>query len=53
MGEQDAQYTCMEYREEMVLLGLKRKLEQENLTEAERKAILEQVRELEEAMGMD
>jgi len=53
MGDQEARYTCMDYRQEMVLLGLKRRLSQEDLTESERKAILEQVRDLEAAMDMD
>lgn len=53
MGEQEARYTCMEYRREMVLLGLKLRLSQESLTEGERKAVLEQVRKLEADMSMD
>jgi len=53
MSEPKAQYTCMDYRQEMVLLGMKRRLEQETLDEAERKAIQEQVRALEAAMDMD
>lgn len=48
-----AKYTCMEYREEMLLLGLKRQLERPGLPEAERRRLAERVRELEERMGMD
>ena len=46
-------YTCMEYREEMLLLGLKRQLEDPGLPESERARIAERVRELEQQMGMD
>ena len=53
MSEAKSPYTCMDYREEMVLLGLKRRLAADNLTEAERKALLEQIQALEAAMDMD
>jgi len=46
-------YTCAEYRTEMILLGLKRRLQQEGLNEAERKLILSQIRDLEQQMEMD
>ena len=46
-------YTCAEYREEMLLLGLKRQLEDPGLPESERTRIAERVRELERQMGMD
>ncbi len=45
-------YTCTEYRQEMILLGLKRKLEDPGLPEAERICIAEKIRELEQLMGM-
>jgi len=45
-------YTCKEYRAEMILLGLQRRLRDENLSEAEREKIKEQIREVEKSMGM-
>ncbi len=46
-------YTCMEYRQEMILLGLKRQLEDPELPEVQRMDIAEKIRELEQQMGMD
>jgi hypothetical protein len=46
-------YTCQEYREEMLLLGLKRQLEDPALPEAEKQRLVEKIRELEQKMGMD
>jgi hypothetical protein len=46
-------YTCVEYRQEMLLLGLKRQLEDPRLVESERIRIAESVRELEQRMGLD
>jgi hypothetical protein len=43
----------MEYRQEMILLGLKRQLEDPGLSESEKLHIVERVRELEQQMGMD
>ena len=48
-----ARYTCTEYREEMILLGLKRRLEDPGLPEADRIDIQETIRRLEQQMGMD
>lgn len=46
-------YTCTEYRQEMILLGLKRQLEDSVLTEDQRVHVAEKIRELERQMGMD
>ncbi len=46
-------YTCNDYREEMILLGLKRRLELEKLDENEKKEIIKKIRETEKAMGID
>jgi hypothetical protein len=46
-------YTCTEYRQEMILLGLKRQLESPGLPEAQRMHIAEKINELERQMGMD
>lgn len=52
MNPSGKRYTCNEYREEMILLGLVRKLEDPALSEAERNQIQEQIRDLERRMGM-
>ncbi|WP_419662544.1 hypothetical protein [Desulfosarcina variabilis] len=46
-------YTCSEYREEMLLLGLKRQLEDPTLSESEKKQLSEKITKLEQQMGMD
>ena len=46
-------YTCVDYRSEMKLLGLKRRLEEENLSEEERVQMVQEIKELEKKMGMD
>lgn len=46
-------YTCTEYREEMVLLGLKRRLADPALPEKERQVLKERISRLEQEMGMD
>ena len=46
-------YTCTEYREEMILLGLKRRLAEPDLPETEKQALRERIRQLEQEMGMD
>ena len=51
--EADGKYTCTEYRQEMILLGLKRQLEAKGLPEAQRMQIAGKIRELERQMGMD
>lgn len=49
----DARYTCADYRQEMMLLGLRRRLAAKDLSEAERRRIAERIRELERRLGMD
>jgi len=46
-------YTCNEYREEMMLLGLKKRLNSRNLKEEEKKGLLKEIEELEKKMGMN
>ena len=45
-------YTCNEYREEMLLLGLRRRLEDESLSEEQRRALRQQIARLEKEMGL-
>ena len=51
--EKKSRYSCRDYREEMRLLGLKRRLAQENLPEEERRALIREIEKLESTMGMD
>lgn len=46
-------YTCNDYRAEMILLGLKRRLEKDDLSEKERKDILKKIAEIENVIGLD
>ena len=46
-------YTCADYRSEMKLLGLKRRLEEENLSEEERAQMVQEIKDLEEEMDMN
>lgn len=45
-------YTCSEYREEMILLALRRRLENGRLNEEERHRLIKEIKELEKQMGM-
>lgn len=45
-------YTCNDYREEMILVGLHRQLLRKDLTEKERLAIEQEIRLREKAMGL-
>ena len=45
-------YTCVDYRTEMILLGLKRRLQEESLSEEEKEDIRLQIKELESTMGL-
>jgi hypothetical protein len=47
------QYTCTDYRMEMILLGLKRRLAEPGLDDREIQQLQEQIRKLEAEMGMN
>ncbi|MGD9082491.1 MAG: hypothetical protein PVJ50_02700 [Desulfobacterales bacterium] len=47
------EYTCADYRIEMILLNLKRRLQQKGLSEKERGDILLQIKKLEAKMGLE
>jgi len=51
--EKFMEYTCVDYRAEMILLGLKRRLHLEELSEEEREEIILQVEKLEAKTGLD
>jgi hypothetical protein len=46
-------YTCLDYRSEMKLLGLKRRLKEKNLSKKEKALIIQKIKKLEKAMKMD
>lgn len=46
-------YTCTDYRQEMLLLALQRRIRQDKLTDAERRELEEKIRSLEAEMDMD
>lgn len=46
-------YTCNEYREEMILLGLQKQLDSGNLTSKEKEKLLREIAEVEKQMGID
>jgi len=45
-------YTCSDFRQEMILLGLRKQLNEEHITDKEQQQILDQIEKLEEKMGM-
>ena len=47
-----SEYTCREYREEMQLLALRRRLNDPSLSDAEMKKILAEIKRLETKMNM-
>ena len=53
MENRKGRYTCAEYREEMRLLALRKRLEQDDLTEGERVTIEEEIQRIETLLGMD
>ncbi len=46
-------YTCNEYREEMILLGLRKRLFAKGLTPEEKESILKEIAKVEKQMGID
>lgn len=52
MTAKKGNYTCNDYREEMILLGLQKRLNQGNLTDQEKKELLKEIEIIEKQMGM-
>ena len=46
-------YTCNEYRQEMMLLGLENRLSSEKLSDEEKRNLVEEIKKLETVMCMD
>ncbi|MFN2353674.1 MAG: hypothetical protein ABR512_03990 [Desulfopila sp.] len=51
-SKQQYTYTCNEYREEMILAALQRRLQREPLSEEERDRLLQEIEVLEQRMGL-
>ena len=51
--EKKSRYTCADYRKEMTLLGLKRRLSGEQLSDKERQILRSEIRRLESEMKLD
>ena len=50
---QDPKYTCNDYREEMRLLGMKKRLNENDLSPAEKRTLEVEISKLEAALQMD
>ena len=50
---QNSKYTCNDYRAEMRLLGLKKQLNEKDLSPAEKQTIAAEILKLEKALQMD
>jgi len=46
-------YTCQDYRQEMILLGLQRRLNDTHLSDEERRGVIKEIRKLELEMHFD
>jgi hypothetical protein len=46
-------YTCNEYRQEMMLAGLRKRLADPDLSESEKKQLEQEIRQLEAEMGLE
>jgi len=46
-------YTCNEYREEMILLGLQKRLSSKGLSPEEKESLLKEIAKVERQMGID
>jgi len=46
-------YTCNEYREEMILLGLQKRLSSNRLSPKEKENLLMEIAKIEKQMGID
>ena len=51
--EDEKKYNCIDYRKEMTLLGLKKKLHKDKLTKEEKNSLETEIKKLEKEMGLD
>lgn len=52
-NEAPGRYTCNEYREEMTLVGLRRRLARSDISENERTLLQDEIDKLEARMGLN
>jgi hypothetical protein len=52
IGSLPMKYTCEDYRSEMQLVAIKKRLQQENLTKEEKLKLIEEIKQLEEEMNL-
>lgn len=48
-----SKYTCNEYRQEMILLSLQKRINEENLSDDEKAELLLEIERVEQEMDMD
>ncbi len=53
MNSFNDKYTCNDYREEMILLGLKKKLSSTDLSVEEKAKLILEIKEIEKQMDME
>ena len=53
MNSFNNKYTCNEYREEMILLGLQKKLTSPDLTQKEKKELKKEIEKITKLMDME
>jgi hypothetical protein len=53
MQQSKSQYTCNEYREEMILLGLQKRLASQDLSPEEKTDLLKEIAIVEKQVGID
>ena len=53
MSSSNNKYTCNEYREEMILLGLQKKLASPDLTEEEKEQLRKEIKAISKKMDME
>ncbi|MCG8687545.1 MAG: hypothetical protein MI892_21905 [Desulfobacterales bacterium] len=51
--QKTSNYTCNDYREEMILLGLQKQLAKPGLSPEEKETLKKQIIEVEKQMGLD
>ncbi len=50
--KKNLQYTCNEYREEMILASLKQRLSNSELSEDDKRALIREIENMEKEMGL-
>ncbi len=53
MEPKTSNYTCNDYREEMILVGLQKQLAKPDLTPGEKETLLKEIAAVEKQMGLD